>query len=592
MKYFRPTIEQVISCKEGKAYSSREHLLELASREDNILRRLRLDLATVKDGPASEYLYVCGYCYRAVRLRGGEAGEKKQLHFTHAKQNPECKYHKGEILTKEELNRRIYAFLREGADHHLLKDRLEECLLLEGNTYETVSQVEKEKNITLGENWRRPDINFRFEDNHIALELQLSTTYLDVILERHKFYKASKMFMLWIFRSLTLDAAERSFTLDDVIFRNCDNAYIFDDLQYQKSIDAKRLLLRCFYLTHHFDKAKKKISSTWNEKEISLSDLTFDREKDLLYYFNAEESLLAARKQQRECEAFYKEKAIKLNDLQYDKEQFASRINYNQTNQRYCQSLISSLRQSSKDLWVKYKGVRQQLITFLQHVPKKSSQNNTGNKKSSRNSPPQIKTILDPKTSILKSLNDQISKHIIASEINRKRLDKAKAENGHYKTEAGISLVDISNEFDTEFYHSNKQYIYRRNRLVKFVQKCSESILLNFDREINEMVKGDVFIYLPVDVYEPIIEELIARDTDEMNSKLQEIEDFEANYRQGKIDDFRKSLDGIQTSFSNHKKELRTEISRLAILKTSETEMSREAISLEKQISNLKGMEF
>lgn len=562
--FYRPTIQQVIAHQLGVSYPSKEHLAQLLAKEANILKRLRIDLVKVLKDPDPKYIYVCGYCRKPVRLRGGFSYSKKQLHFTHAYPNPECKYHHGETPSVLELNRMVYAGLREGPVHQELKNRLAECLVLEGEHHKNISNVQVEKNIKIdNSNWKRPDINFEFEDKHIALELQLSSTYLDVIMERHRFYEENNIFMLWIFHDLTLDDAKRSFTLDDVIFRNNDNAYVFDDAQYKKSLDEQTLYLQCYYITYLFNKDTLKIDSSWNQVEVTLSDLTFDRDNNILYYFNSSESLLEARHAQTEYIEAKKERDERIAYLIQRKANLLADYNQYRAAQRTAEDSITYHRDWLKEIWKQYKTIRDQLDAFIQAVPsteqpRKEDKPLTGQK--STIPLPSLASLSNKEQDPRSKYREQISKLNKNTDENIKRLEELKAYKFKYKTPDNIGLLDVSNRFDDFFYKSYRDVLYRRDRLSPVAIKYSQGEDTLLSSDLARMVKGDVLIYMPHDLYSSKIEARIKSDAAEIDRLLGELNYFEANFKNIKISQTKSRLDDIRTQFRQTKKQLHTEV--------------------------------
>ena len=47
--------------------------------------------------------------------------------------------------------------------------------------------------------WRKPDVKALYGDKFIAFEIQLSTTFLSVIVERREFYLKNNALIFWIF---------------------------------------------------------------------------------------------------------------------------------------------------------------------------------------------------------------------------------------------------------------------------------------------------------------------------------------------------------------------------------------------------------
>lgn len=582
---YKPTIEHVIACKEGKSYQSKDLLYQLKSREDLILKRLRVELLLLLQDQEPKYIYICGYCRKPVRLRGGQSFSKKQLHFTHAYSNPQCKYHRGELPSREELNRKIYAGLREGPVHQLLKRRLSECLILEGENFKNISNVAVEKNIRIdSHNWKRPDINFEFEDKHVALELQLSSTYLDVIMERHRFYEENKIFMLWIFKDLSLDDAERAFTLDDVIFRNNDNAYVFDDAQYKKSIAEKRLFLRCFYLTYQFVRGNERIKSTWNEVEVTLSDITFDYDNKSLYYYNSVASLSQARQEQSKYLDRKRELVEKLETLQWKESRLHSNNDILGKQLSDCREKIEPIKLRLFEIWESYKDVRTQLNNFVTTVSDKQDIKTI----LTTNTIPSLASLLSREVDQRKEYRDKITELNKITEANIKRLEELKEYKYRYRTTDQVGLVDITNRFDEYFFRSYHHLLYRRDRLSPVPVKYTEGDDWLFEADMKRKNKGDVFIYIRVDTYQSKIETKVMSDTTEMNKLLAELNHFEANYRSIRISKFNQALLEKRNLFMTIKAQLDSLRDQVTEHEELKARNFREITSISEQIDSLK----
>lgn len=296
LKGYKPTIERVIDYRNGspKVYCSTVLLETLNSKIENEAWRLRQDLKTrYEEGMQSTI--VCAYCFKPTLLRGG--GErKKRLHFTHATINASCPYQSTEnILSTEDLQRRIYHGLREGPEHKKLKHQLEEVLVAQSSLSHNVSDVKVEQ-VIRGEyeaTRRRPDISFVWRGQRIALEIQLSNTFQTVIVERHLFYKAENIYMLWIFNHLEQHENERPFSKLDVFFNNNENAFVFTEQEFQLSTQLNSLILQCYF--HVYTYKAGKIVPSLESRTVSLDQLTFDENSRLIYFFDSKNSRLKAQ---------------------------------------------------------------------------------------------------------------------------------------------------------------------------------------------------------------------------------------------------------------------------------------------------------
>lgn len=72
--------------------------------------------------------------------------------------------------------------------------------------------------------WRKPDVRALFRGTPVVFEVQLSTTYINVITARREFYLRESGLLVWVFAKFDLGA--RRLTQDDVYFNNNRNAFV------------------------------------------------------------------------------------------------------------------------------------------------------------------------------------------------------------------------------------------------------------------------------------------------------------------------------------------------------------------------------
>jgi competence CoiA-like predicted nuclease len=240
----------------------------------------------------TEPLFGCFYCKQKVRIRGGISQPHKRkaeiFHFAHLKDSDECHIKTKNNFTREEVNRIKYNGAKESTLHQTLKENIAECLRRNEMTKKEVLSVEVEKIIRnkVVKEWKKPDINAFFNGKHIAIELQLSTTWLDVITRRQHFYKEQGIYIFWVFHTFNENDDLRKLTYNDVIYTNNQNAYIFDKETYDLSKSENDLFLKCYYKTYH--RVDQKLSETWQKAIVNLSDLTFDEQNFRIYYHDTE----------------------------------------------------------------------------------------------------------------------------------------------------------------------------------------------------------------------------------------------------------------------------------------------------------------
>lgn len=281
-------IIEVLNYETGECINADEFFLKPLDE----LTVIRSELQKAIEG-FREPLFTCYYCKQKIRIRGGVSknNEKRSevFHFAHLKDSPDCHIKTNNILTKDEVNRIKYNGSKESPLHQTLKNQIADCLILNEETKHEISNVEIEKVIhdKVEKEWKKPDINAYFLKNHIAIEFQLSTTWIDVITRRQQFYKENSIFIFWIFHTFDTNDDVRKLTFNDVIYTNNQNAFIFDKEAYELSLAEKDLILKCCYKSYY--RIYTELDERWEWSLIKLSDLTFDEQCYRIYYHNSEE---------------------------------------------------------------------------------------------------------------------------------------------------------------------------------------------------------------------------------------------------------------------------------------------------------------
>ncbi|MCH5223130.1 MAG: hypothetical protein J1E82_03745 [Muribaculaceae bacterium] len=236
--------------------------------------------------------YLCGGCLNPVVIRGG--GSNFRLHFKHKHTPPSnCIFEDSFQLTEEEIRERKYHGLQESSLHERLK--LFIAKILEKKGYQT----EVEKTLTINKNQRRrPDVLCKDlrTDRNLVFEIQMSTTFLHVIVDRMKDYFSIGYHVIWIFNEFQPDLYT---TKDTYQFQN-NNIFILDEEMITLSSQNNELYLKCVYLTY-YDSDKISPGTKWEEKIITMNDLTFDCTKGV-YYFDSKANRIEIEDKLRERE--------------------------------------------------------------------------------------------------------------------------------------------------------------------------------------------------------------------------------------------------------------------------------------------------
>jgi len=278
------TVKEVLDWETGEPVIA-EELFENESEQVLMKIRRELELAIQENLPPK---YVCYYCKQRVKIRGGMGKRKQILHFAHLKNSDECPYKTGAKFSREEIERIKYHGVKESPLHkeskwfiakHLEKNHLVQSV--------TVEKVYKDP---ISKDWKKPDILIDYQyykkNIKVAIELQLSTTFLSVIVSREHFYAKDQTFILWIFKKFNIDATKQRFTDKDIFYSNNLNAFVLDDIAIRKSEDKNDLVLHCYYQKHFIE--NDELSFKWEDKYVTLKDLTFDKYNYKVYYHDVE----------------------------------------------------------------------------------------------------------------------------------------------------------------------------------------------------------------------------------------------------------------------------------------------------------------
>ncbi len=321
------TINEVLDCETGEPIDANEFFLKPFDELINFRSELQRAIKNYR-----EPLFTCYYCRQKIRIRGGtgfsSTRKKESFHFAHLKDSDECPIKTNNTLSKAEVDRIKYNGAKESNLHRKLKENIAEGLRRNAESRGEVSNVEVERTISdkISKDWKKPDINALFFDKRIAIEIQLSTTWLDVITERQHFYSENGIFIFWVFPQFEAEDDIRKLTYSDVVYTNNQNAYIFDSDCYNQSVMQGNLVLKCFY--KRYTREEITIYEHWEETYITLSDLTFNTESLKIYYHdsskekaNLEKELEAIKKRNRKIERKKEEEEGKKRDklAEYDK---------------------------------------------------------------------------------------------------------------------------------------------------------------------------------------------------------------------------------------------------------------------------------
>lgn len=229
-----------------------------------------------------EVKYICGACCKPVVLRGGRSEEGVTMYFRHKGDAPEdCLFEEGRSLSEQQMRALKY----KGKQESLLHERLK-CFIataLEGEGFEV--DVEKTKRINQSQS-RRPDVlaHNPLTQQNIVFEIQMSTTFLNVVVGRMSDYSSIDYSVIWVFNQFEPEVYT---TKDTYQFQN-NNVFILDDDMMDLSLKNNQLTFRVYYLEYE-DAGTPSPKSEWKNRIVTLADLTFDSKRGV-YFFDSKKS--------------------------------------------------------------------------------------------------------------------------------------------------------------------------------------------------------------------------------------------------------------------------------------------------------------
>jgi competence CoiA-like predicted nuclease len=300
-----PTVPEVMDMETGKIFP----VSAIFSKADHTHHQQRMadEMARIR---GMTVRYHCPLCHEPLAIR---AHLDRTFYFRHPNDpKAQCPYRYEHNLTHDQINAIKYDGARESQRHRQIKQMLENSL----NACKDVKpgSVFQEKIIKAWDGdwkrWRIPDVQAEIKGKLFVFEIQLSTTFLTVIAGRREFYQKQGGMLLWIFDEAFLNEEEMRFTERDVFYNNNSNLFYLTAETVQHSKDTGECRIKCRWEVPTL--IGEEIKTIWQEKEISLTELTFDQEKQRAYYFDYESEYAKVEKllQEIKIESESKQKVI------------------------------------------------------------------------------------------------------------------------------------------------------------------------------------------------------------------------------------------------------------------------------------------
>ena len=236
-------------------------------------------------------LYKCAICGVAVHICCSR--DTAKFFFKHRHEDGNCPAVTAGQLNQDESDARKYNGLKESRLHIQMKQWVVNCLAAD-KSFTDIRTEQVWKGAWTGQ-WRKPDVQAVYAGQRVAFEIQLSTTYLDVIAGRRDFYLEQGGLLFWIFARF--DTERLRMTDDDVFYNNNVNAFVVHQESVDASLEAGAFQLECIWavpLAHGG-------TSGLHRKLVRFDELTLDTAQQRAYYYDFDKAK-ALRKSRMEAE--------------------------------------------------------------------------------------------------------------------------------------------------------------------------------------------------------------------------------------------------------------------------------------------------
>lgn len=221
---------------------------------------------------------VCSMCGVTLFLASSVC---KNFYLRHRSEDGSCPAVTHTGLSEADMRAMKYRGAQESDAHLRTKDLLVRSLAADPSFSEV--RVEATWRASEGlRGLRRPDVSARCANLRMAFEVQLSTTFLDVVLGRKRFYQEEGAALVWILPGF--DPSYRRMTTDDILFGNNSNILVVDDATLAASIAARQLVVRVWHRQPRIE--GERIIDDWIERLVPWRELFIDMDRQTVCAFD------------------------------------------------------------------------------------------------------------------------------------------------------------------------------------------------------------------------------------------------------------------------------------------------------------------
>ena len=259
----KPEIGEVRSLKSGAMLNVRR-LIRSFRYERAVLLRQKLK-SLVKDNGTR---LVCATCGVPVYLA---CSTSKRFFFRHRHEDGSCPAITRTGFTEADIRAMKYRGNQESEPHKRIKLLVLRSLSADPRFTDVVTEQTWRSSEGLT-GLRRPDVSARIDGLRLAFEVQLSTTFLDVVLSRREFYRSERAALVWVLPNF--HPSYRRMTDDDILFGNNSNIFVVDESTTAASEAAGTFMIKCWHRKPVID--GDGIVDEWVELLVRWDDIEVD----------------------------------------------------------------------------------------------------------------------------------------------------------------------------------------------------------------------------------------------------------------------------------------------------------------------------
>ncbi|MFG0750514.1 DUF6035 family protein [Acinetobacter ursingii] len=235
--------------------------------------------------------FTCAWCQSPViisrRTDHMQVSSSATFFFKHIPElenNPnfKCPVKHIKQLSEQEKIALKYQIAKETQQHKSLKENIFKSLQAD-EAFSDIHIEQVRKSIDLKQ-WRRPDVSSIYKKQLVVFEGQLSTTFLNIIIDRKVFYQDNNACLLWIFNHFEPTEKEKKQSMQDIYYNNNANAFVVNDSTVAQSIKTKVFTLLCHYLKPEIQ--NNQIINKWNTESVEFQNLVHNESTKQIYYFD------------------------------------------------------------------------------------------------------------------------------------------------------------------------------------------------------------------------------------------------------------------------------------------------------------------